>query len=127
MNGLATSSWLGILWTWRFRSITGDNLDRRRLRELTGQPAAPTTPLHRPTLPQWLQERMWILQDRTRFFRRGSGGAGREALDSTEPARYYARAIVLAPSDLLDWLHRPALEFIPFGFSRHQPERDSRS
>jgi len=31
----------------------GDNLNRQRLRELTGQPAAPTTDLPQPTLPQW--------------------------------------------------------------------------
>ena len=39
----------------------GDNLNRQRLRELTGQPAAPTTALPRPTLPQWLQD--WIAWD----------------------------------------------------------------
>jgi len=47
-----------------------------------------------------------ILKDRTAFFRRGSSGAGREALSNGEWDRYLARAAELAPPDLLAWLHR---------------------
>jgi hypothetical protein len=46
-----------------------------------------------------------VLKDRTRFFRRGSSGAGRELLSSDEVAHYRARTEHLAPPDLLSWLH----------------------
>jgi aryl sulfotransferase len=49
-----------------------------------------------------------VLKDRSRFFRRGSSGAGREVLSDAELARYRKRAAALAPPDLLRWLHRDA-------------------
>ncbi|HEX6420489.1 MAG TPA: sulfotransferase domain-containing protein [Acidimicrobiales bacterium] len=47
-----------------------------------------------------------VLRDRDRFFRRGTSGAGRALLDTTQYARYVERAAALAPPDLLAWLHR---------------------
>jgi hypothetical protein len=172
----------------------GGNLDRQRIRQLTGQPDAGPTVDHRPPLHQWLLG--WIEQDvdpksaldslpgvlshltdawsrrvsqdvvlvhyddlvddldaemrrlasllgisvpaetwpalveaatfaqmRTRadsivpdpsgilknqaaFFRRGSSGAGAETLSSVELDRYYQRTSPMAPTDLLEWLHR---------------------
>ncbi len=172
----------------------GDNIDRDRLRELTGQPAPTTPPAPRPPLRDWLIEWitadvsprdeldslpgvMWhlsdawarreqpnvvlihyddllsdltgemrgladrlgitvadeawprlvraatfaemrdnastlapdpagVFKDRSRFFRRGTSGSGREILGEAELARYHARAAQLAPADLLRWLHR---------------------
>jgi hypothetical protein len=50
-----------------------------------------------------------ILKNDTAFFRRGTTGAARELLTSTELARYTARTAQLAPPDLLTWLHRDHL------------------
>ncbi len=47
-----------------------------------------------------------ILKNPTDFFRRGSSGAGAETLTEGELAHYYQRASLLAPGDLLEWLHR---------------------
>jgi hypothetical protein len=47
-----------------------------------------------------------VLKDRSRFFRRGVSGTGREVLSAAELARYHARTARLAPADLLAWLHR---------------------
>lgn len=47
-----------------------------------------------------------VLRDRGRFFLRGSSGAGRELLSADDLARYRERTARLAPSDLLQWLHR---------------------
>jgi aryl sulfotransferase len=47
-----------------------------------------------------------ILKDPRAFFRRGSSGAGAEALTRVELERYYQKASLLAPPDLLEWLHR---------------------
>jgi aryl sulfotransferase len=47
-----------------------------------------------------------ILKDRSAFFRRGTSGAGREALTEPELGEYYRRVSGMAPEDLLDWLHR---------------------
>ncbi len=47
-----------------------------------------------------------VLKNRSRFFRRGSSGAGRDLLTSDELAQYTQRAARLAPADLLEWLHR---------------------
>jgi gamma-glutamylcyclotransferase (GGCT)/AIG2-like uncharacterized protein YtfP len=47
-----------------------------------------------------------ILKDRSRFFRRGTSGAGRAELSAGEIERYRSRCAELAPPDLLDWLHR---------------------
>ncbi|HZJ27699.1 MAG TPA: sulfotransferase domain-containing protein [Acidimicrobiia bacterium] len=47
-----------------------------------------------------------VLKSPARFFRRGSSGAAREVLSERELADYQARAEHLAPTDLLDWLHR---------------------
>jgi hypothetical protein len=51
-----------------------------------------------------------VLKSRAAFFRRGTSGAGREALrqalGDAGPATYEQRARELAPPDLLAWLHR---------------------
>jgi aryl sulfotransferase len=47
-----------------------------------------------------------VLKDSTAFFRRGTSGAGREALTDDEVVRYADRVAQLAPPDLLAWLHR---------------------
>jgi aryl sulfotransferase len=47
-----------------------------------------------------------VVKDRAEFFRRGSSGAGAEALSADDIATYQERARRLAPSDLLAWLHR---------------------
>jgi aryl sulfotransferase len=47
-----------------------------------------------------------VLAEPAAFFRRGSSGAGQELLTAEELAGYHARAIELAPADLLAWLHR---------------------
>ena len=49
-----------------------------------------------------------ILIDRSRFFRRGRSGAGREELDQAEMAHYHARAAQLAPPEVRAWLHHEA-------------------
>ncbi len=46
-----------------------------------------------------------ILKDHRSFFRRGSSGAGREALSADEMAHYRARVAHLAPPDVVRWLH----------------------
>jgi hypothetical protein len=48
-----------------------------------------------------------ILKSPEAFFRRGTSGSARELLTPDEIAHYYARAAVLAPPDMLTWLHRP--------------------
>jgi aryl sulfotransferase len=48
-----------------------------------------------------------VLKDPAAFFRRGTSGAGREALTAAELAEYERRAAELAPPDLVAWLHRP--------------------
>jgi aryl sulfotransferase len=50
-----------------------------------------------------------VLKSSAAFFRRGRSGAGRELLTDEEVARYHARTQVMAPQDLLGWLH--AVEF----------------
>ena len=47
-----------------------------------------------------------ILKDNKAFFRRGRSGAGAETLTSQEMEHYYQRTADLAPSDVLQWLHR---------------------
>ena len=47
-----------------------------------------------------------VLRSNAQFFRRGSSGAGREQLSADEMDHYLARAALLAPPDLLAWLHR---------------------
>jgi aryl sulfotransferase len=47
-----------------------------------------------------------IMKDRAAFFRRGASGGGQELLTDAEFARYQERAAMLAPADLLTWLHR---------------------
>jgi aryl sulfotransferase len=54
-----------------------------------------------------------VLRDRAAFFRRGTGGAGRELLTESDLARYRARVARLAPPDLLAWLHRADAEIAP--------------
>ena len=53
-----------------------------------------------------------VLKDRSKFFRRGSSGAGRELLTDAEFAHYCERAASLAEPDLLAWLHRDAMRRI---------------
>jgi aryl sulfotransferase len=50
-----------------------------------------------------------VLKSSAAFFRRGRSGAGRELLTDEEIAHYHARAALMAPPDLLAWLH--AAEF----------------
>ena len=47
-----------------------------------------------------------VLKSSAAFFRRGTSGAGREALSAAELGDYERRAAGLAPPDLLRWLHR---------------------
>ncbi len=47
-----------------------------------------------------------VLKDRSRFFRKGGSGAGRQLLSDAELARYRTRTSALGPADLLRWLHR---------------------
>jgi aryl sulfotransferase len=47
-----------------------------------------------------------IMTNRDAFFRRGNSGAGRELLTDAEFAHYLGRAAMMAPLDLLAWLHR---------------------
>jgi len=47
-----------------------------------------------------------IMKDRSQFFRRGSSGAGREVLSPDELARYDARVTLMAPPEVVTWLHR---------------------
>jgi aryl sulfotransferase len=51
-----------------------------------------------------------IFKDPRAFFRRGSSGAGAEALTRVELEHYYLRTSKLAPPDLLEWLHRGSLK-----------------
>jgi hypothetical protein len=48
-----------------------------------------------------------IFKSNAAFFRRGTSGAGREALSDEEIAAYHARVAQLAPPDMLSWLHAP--------------------
>lgn len=48
-----------------------------------------------------------VLKDRRAFFRGGVSGAGETVLSAAGLARYHERVRALAPSDLVDWLHRP--------------------
>lgn len=60
----------------------------------------------RARAPRQVPDPAGVLKDPVAFFRRGTSGAGREALCPDERARYYARAARLAPPDVLEWLHR---------------------
>ncbi len=51
-------------------------------------------------------DRGGVLKDQSTFFRRGSSGAGSEALGEVDLAAYERRAAALAPADFLEWLHR---------------------
>jgi len=57
---------------------------------------------------QLVPDPVGVLKHPTRFFRRGTSGAGREVLTAAELERYHQRAATMAPSDLLAWLHRDA-------------------
>jgi aryl sulfotransferase len=48
-----------------------------------------------------------VMKSRAAFFRSGSSGSGRALLTPTEARRYLERTAMLAPADLLTWLHRP--------------------
>ncbi len=47
-----------------------------------------------------------VLKDPAAFFRKGKSGEGREILTAAEMAHYRYRVTAMAPTDLLDWLHR---------------------
>lgn len=47
-----------------------------------------------------------VFLDRSRFFRSGGTGEGRDIADAETLAVYEARARELAPHDLVEWLHR---------------------
>jgi hypothetical protein len=49
-----------------------------------------------------------VLKDASAFLRQGTSGAGRGLLNEEEFRHYHQRAAQLAPTDLLEWLHRPA-------------------
>jgi hypothetical protein len=49
-----------------------------------------------------------VLKDPAAFFRRGISGDGPALLSPAELSRYRARVAVMAPADLLAWLHRDA-------------------
>jgi hypothetical protein len=46
-----------------------------------------------------------VLKSSAAFFRRGRSGAGREILTNEEVAHYHARTALMAPPDMLAWLH----------------------
>ena len=46
-----------------------------------------------------------VLKSSAAFFRRGRSGAGREILTNEEVAHYHARTALMAPADMLAWLH----------------------
>jgi hypothetical protein len=46
-----------------------------------------------------------VMKDRSRFFRRGSSGAGRELLTAEQMASYHSQIARLAQKDLARWLH----------------------
>jgi hypothetical protein len=48
-----------------------------------------------------------VLKDASAFLRQGTSGAGRALLNEEEFRHYHQRAAQLAPTDLLEWLHRP--------------------
>ena len=48
-----------------------------------------------------------VLKERSAFFRRGSSGGASLVLGADDLAAYHARVASLAPSALLEWLHRP--------------------
>ena len=53
-----------------------------------------------------LPDRNGVLKDPAAFFRRGTSGAAREVLSTSELGRYEDRARHLGPAGLLEWLHR---------------------
>jgi hypothetical protein len=54
-----------------------------------------------------------VLRSNAAFFRRGTSGAGRELLTDEEIAHYHARTRLMAPQDLLDWLHAAEFGALP--------------
>jgi len=48
-----------------------------------------------------------IMRSRDAFFSSGTSGSARDLLSGEELEAYFERAADLAPSDLLEWLHRP--------------------
>ena len=55
---------------------------------------------------QLVPDTLGVLKDRSRFFRSGRSGTGREVLSPEELATYDRRVAALAPPDLVAWLHR---------------------
>ena len=47
-------------------------------------------------------------KDNERFFNRGTSGQWRELLDEADLARYWERARVIGPDDVVDWVHHEA-------------------
>jgi hypothetical protein len=63
-------------------------------------------PAMRARAGQLVPDLAGVLMDSGAFFRRGSPGAGREALSGEQLTRYHARMAELAPADLLAWLNQ---------------------
>jgi aryl sulfotransferase len=63
-------------------------------------------PAMRARASQLVPDPAGVLKDSGAFFRRGSPGAGREALTGEQLTRYHARIAELAPADLLAWLNQ---------------------
>jgi aryl sulfotransferase len=54
-----------------------------------------------------------VLKSSAAFFRRGRSGAGREILTNEEIAHYHTRAALMAPPDMLRWLHASESGAVP--------------
>jgi hypothetical protein len=54
-----------------------------------------------------------VLKSSAAFFRRGKSGAGRELLTDEEIAHYHERTALMAPQDLLAWLHAAECGALP--------------
>ncbi|HWD56017.1 MAG TPA: sulfotransferase domain-containing protein [Acidimicrobiales bacterium] len=84
-------------------SRLGVSVEHRRWPALV---SAATLRSMRDSVPSVLPDTRGVLKDPSAFFRRGSSGEGTSILTAEELARYRARVAVLAPADLLAWLHR---------------------
>jgi len=60
----------------------------------------------RDRAPFLVPDPVGVLKDAEAFFRRGTSGAGREALTAAQLREYRERVEHLAPPDLVAWLHR---------------------
>ena len=97
--------------------LTGLGAQMRRLAELLQIEVSPapwdelveaaTLPAMRSRADVLAPDTGAILRDRAAFFRRGTSGAAAEILDAGTLARYDRATAVLAPADLLRWVHGP--------------------